>query len=162
MSVQFITESGGSLVQTFCSVAKADTKSVANRAVPAVEETIESSQGSQDSSKTGFNPMFGDNDDDDFVMLKPRRQRLLLEDDNSNSVDTFAQMFQPKQPELALNNKEDENAKLYPVVHGLGISPLLGMTVGQGDNLQDLLLRNMKVSKCSCVSKEKTLFHWYK
>ena len=152
MSVQFMSESGGSLVQTFCAIAKPDNKPLANRAVPAVEETIDSSQGSQDSSKTGFNPMFGDNDDDDFVMLKPRtnRQRLLLEDDNSNSVDTFAQMFQPKQPELALNNKEDENAKLYPVVHGLGISPLLGMTVGQGDSLQDLLVRNMKVCKL-CV-----------
>ena len=150
MSLQFMTESGGSLVPTFCSVAKPGTV-VANQAVPAVEETIESSQDSQDSSKAGFNPTFGDNDDDDFVMLKPRtnRQRLLLEDDNSNSVDTFAHMFQQRQPELALNCKEDEDAKLYPCVHGLGVSPLLGPSLGQGENLQDLLLRNMKVSKMS-------------
>ena len=147
LSLQFISESGGSLSQTFCSVAKPSTVGT-NQAVPVVKDTIESSQDSQDSSKAGYNQTFGDNDDDDFVMLKPRmnRQRRLLEGDNSNSVDSFAQMFSQRQPEIMLTSKEVDDAKRFPCVNGLGISSLVGLTPGNNKNLQDILLRNLKVS----------------
>lgn len=147
LSIQFVAESGGAMTKTLSSVAKPSTVET-NQVVPVVEETIESSQDSQESTKSGYNPTFGDNDDDDFVMLKPRtnRQRRLIEDDNSNSVDAFAQMLGQKETELVPAFKQDEDVKIYPVVHRLGVSSLVGRILGQQENMHDIFLRNMKVS----------------
>ena len=147
LTLQFLVESGGALLQTFRSVTKSNILETSVK-VPEIEETIENSQDSQDSTKGGYNPTFGDNDDDDFVMLKPRgnRQRRLIEDENSNSVDAFAQIFNQKPSELVPTTIQDEDAKLYPCVHELGVESIVGLSRGQGGSLHDVFLRNMKVS----------------
>ena len=145
LSLQFISESGGGLAQTFRSVAKSkdvETKQI----VPVLEETIESSQDSQHSAQGSQNPTFGDDDDDDFVMLKPRisRQRRLIDEENSNSVEPFAQVFNQKSTERVSADTE-EDSKLYPCVHRLGLDLLVGLTLGHVETLHETFLRNMKV-----------------
>ena len=145
LSLQFLSMSGGSLAQTFKSVAKpsaAATKQIA----PTVDETLESSQDSQHSTHENQNPNFGDDDDDDFVMLKPRtiRQKRLLDDDNSNSMEPFAQVYS-KSTELVTADSNDDDCKAYPCVHRMGIDHLLGLPLGSRESMHETFLRNLKV-----------------